>query len=211
LKKFCTPFPKELLNPEDQEKHFPLRFLSSDYVQALPTVRNPLARIVTIKIKVASLNFDEHAKDKLLRLVGERYNPETDELTIVTDRCPLRKQNYDYAIYLLTGNLHISFDFLVITKILFIVALYHESQTVEDWESSKSLADMEYYDFNQQRSKESSTNILNWTPQGVKQENQVQPPTEFAKSVEQLINEGENDYNLGKYKEQVVKLLGLVR
>jgi hypothetical protein len=33
--------------------------------------------------------------------VKERYNPETDVLTIVSERCPLRKQNLDYAMYLL--------------------------------------------------------------------------------------------------------------
>ena len=49
---------------------------------------------------------DAHARDKLLRLVGDRYNPETDVLTIVTDRCPLRQQNHDYAHYLLTALFH---------------------------------------------------------------------------------------------------------
>lgn len=72
-----------------------LKFVSS---------RNPLSRIVTIIVKVATLNLDKHARDKFLRLVGERYNAETDELTITADRCPLRKQNLDYATYLLTGK-----------------------------------------------------------------------------------------------------------
>lgn len=103
LKKFCTPWPKGLETEEKQEKHFPVRVISSDYVHGLPTIRNPLSRIITIKFNLDRLNLDEHAKDKFLRLVGERYNAETGELTIVTDRCPLKKQNYDYAIYLLTG------------------------------------------------------------------------------------------------------------
>jgi Mitochondrial ribosomal subunit protein len=72
-----------------------LKFVSS---------RNPLSRIVTIVVKFATLNLDKHARDKFLRLVGERYNAETDELTITADRCPLRKQNLDYATYLLTGK-----------------------------------------------------------------------------------------------------------
>lgn len=38
-----------------------------------------------------------------MRLVKDRYDEKTDTLTIVTDRCPLRKQNYDYAQYLLTA------------------------------------------------------------------------------------------------------------
>jgi hypothetical protein len=53
-------------------------------------------------MKLGRLPLNAHAKDKLLRLVGERYNPENDVLTIMTDRCPLRQQNLDYAFYLLT-------------------------------------------------------------------------------------------------------------
>lgn len=64
-----------------------------------------MSRIVTIKIKLDRLNLDQHARDKFLRLVGERYNKENDEVTIVTDRCPLKKQNYDYGVYLLTGKI----------------------------------------------------------------------------------------------------------
>lgn len=78
--------------------------MTSDYVQALPTVRNPLSRIVTVKFKLDNIKLDQHAKDKFLRLVGDRYNKDSDEITLVTDRCPLRKQNYDYAMYLLTGK-----------------------------------------------------------------------------------------------------------
>jgi small subunit ribosomal protein S35 len=48
------------------------------------------------------MKFDNHVKVKLLRLVKERYNLETDVLTIVSERFPLRKQNVDYAMYLLS-------------------------------------------------------------------------------------------------------------
>ena len=57
-------------------------------------------------MKVGRLPLNAHAKDKLLRLVGERYNPENDVLTIMTDRCPLRQQNLDYTLYLLTALFH---------------------------------------------------------------------------------------------------------
>jgi small subunit ribosomal protein S35 len=187
LKKFCTPWPKGLESEEVQEKHFPIQFISSDYIHALPTIKNPLSRIVTIKIKLEKLKLDKHARDKFIRLVAERYDPETDELTIVTDRCPLKKQNYDYGMYLLT-------------------ALYHESNIFEDWESSKSEADMEYYDWNRNKSKETSTEVLNWRSTSAEK---IEPPQEYAKSVEALMNEGENEYNLNKYKEQVLKMLGI--
>lgn len=42
----------------------------------------------------------------MIRLVGDRYDEESDILTIVTDRCPLKKQNYDYGIYVLTALYH---------------------------------------------------------------------------------------------------------
>lgn len=49
---------------------------------------------------------DEHARDKIVRLVGDRYEEESDMLTIVVDRCPTKKQNYDYALYVLTALYH---------------------------------------------------------------------------------------------------------
>jgi hypothetical protein len=52
-------------------------------------------------VKLSSLKLDNHAKDKLLRLVKERYNLETDVQTIVSEQCPLRMQNFNYAMYLL--------------------------------------------------------------------------------------------------------------
>ncbi|XP_052860133.1 28S ribosomal protein S35, mitochondrial isoform X2 [Anopheles cruzii] len=190
LKQFCTPWPKGLETEERMEKHFPVTCITADYCHALPTIRNPLSRIVTVQLKLgAALQLDRHAKDKMLRLVGERYDAETDVLTIVTDRCPLKKQNYDYAIYLLT-------------------ALYHESNTVEPWEATKGEADMEYYDFERNRSKRSAEATLNWgRTEG--DGGWVMAPAEYASAVTRLFNEGENAYNLEKYKEQSMALLGL--
>lgn len=80
------------------------------------------------------MKLDEHARKKMIKLVGKRYCKDTDVLTITTDRythlpqyavnksweiktlpcvslphftsCPLRKQNKDYAMYLLTVLYH---------------------------------------------------------------------------------------------------------
>ena len=116
LKKFCTPWPKALTTDAKCQQYFPIEVISSNYCHSSPTIRDPMSRIITFKVKLSSLNLDSHAKDKFLRLVGDRYNEETDILTIVTDRCPLKKQNYDYAMYLLTALYHES---LVSIKILF--------------------------------------------------------------------------------------------
>ncbi|SPP77094.1 28S ribosomal protein S35, mitochondrial [Drosophila guanche] len=188
IKKFCTPWPKGLETEAKWKPHFPVEVITTDYCQSLPTVRNPEARRVTVSLKLSDLKFDNHARDKFLRLVGERYNKETDVLTFVTDRCPLRKQNYDYALYLLT-------------------ACYHESFVTEPWEATKSEADMELYLFERNQAKRSAEAILNWNAaEGAPKK---AASASYAQCVEQLINEGENEYNLAKYKEEVMKMLNV--
>jgi hypothetical protein len=45
---------------------------------------------------------DTISREKFIRLVGiERYDWETDGVTITADRCPYRKQNREYCEYLL--------------------------------------------------------------------------------------------------------------
>ncbi|XP_073079646.1 small ribosomal subunit protein mS35 isoform X4 [Manis javanica] len=106
LKDFCTEWPAALDSDEKCEKHFPIEVDTADYVSAGPSIRNPKARVVTLRVKLSSLNLDDHARKKLIKLVGERYCKTTDVLTIKTDRCPLKRQNYDYAVYLLTVLYH---------------------------------------------------------------------------------------------------------
>lgn len=69
-----------------RQKYFPLKITYSDYVHQGNSLRDMRSRIIIVRIKVSSLNLDEHALDKLARLAGSRYNRETDILTIVTDR-----------------------------------------------------------------------------------------------------------------------------
>lgn len=188
IKRFCTPWPKGLETEAKWQRHFPVEVTTTDFCHSLPTIRNPEARRVTISLKLSDLKFDSHARDKFLRLVGDRYNKDTDILTFVTDRCPQKKQNYDYALYLLT-------------------ACYHESFVTEPWEATKSEADMEVYLFERNQSKLSAEGILNWNAkEGAPK---VAPSKSYANCVEQLINEGENEYNLGKYKEEVKKMLNI--
>lgn len=89
---------------------------------------------------------------------------------------------------------------------LFLSALYHESNLVEEWEASKAEADMELYVWENNKSNVSATEILNWNSAS---DQKVEPPQDYGKSVETLLNDGENDYNLDKYKEQVVNMLGI--
>uniref|UniRef100_A0A1L8DRJ5 Putative mitochondrial ribosomal protein s28 n=1 Tax=Nyssomyia neivai TaxID=330878 RepID=A0A1L8DRJ5_9DIPT len=186
LRKFCTPWPEQLKNEKDIEKHFPISVITSDYCHALPTVRNPLARIVSVKMGLSRLPLDRHARDKFLRLVGDRYNAENDELTIVTDRCPLRKQNYDYAMYLIT-------------------ALFHESWVKEPWEDLKEEADMEVYIWENNKSKQMAEQFIKWG----QQDTTKSVSTSFKNAVEELLNDGESEASLTKYKDAVLNLVEL--
>ncbi|KAH8398733.1 hypothetical protein KR222_001746, partial [Zaprionus bogoriensis] len=187
IKKFCTPWPKGLETEAKYKRHFPIEVLTTDYCHSLPTVRHPEARRVTVSLKLSDLQFDAHARDKFLRLVGERYDSETGVLTFITDRCPTRRQNYDYALYLLT-------------------ACYHESFVTEPWEASKSEADMELYVFERNQAKKSAEAILNWNSSS-QQQQRIAASASYAQSVEQLINEGENEHNIDQYKQEVLKML----
>jgi len=162
LSKFCTEWPKGLETDEDIEKHFPITVTTSDYLNSNSSIRDRRARIVQFKLNIDCLSLDTHARDKLIRLVGERYQEDSGEITLVADRCPYRGQNEDYCKYLLT-------------------ALFHESWNVEDWED-KGVKDEETYKGSGEEERE---------------------------ALKALLNYGEDQIAVLKYKEETRKLLGL--
>lgn len=184
LKRFCTHWPEGLETDEKCQKHFPLEVASSSYCYSSPSIRDPMARIVTLQIKLSSLQLNEHARDKFRRIVGDRYNEENDIVTIVADRCPLRQQNYDYAMYLLT-------------------AVYHESWRVEEWEKSKTELDMEVYNWNNSVSQKNLESMFG------KPVDEILNSDTYSKAINSLMNEGENEYTVTKYGEAVRQLLQL--
>uniref|UniRef100_A0A8D8QNG4 28S ribosomal protein S35, mitochondrial n=1 Tax=Cacopsylla melanoneura TaxID=428564 RepID=A0A8D8QNG4_9HEMI len=192
IKKFCTAWPQGLETEIQMEKHFPVTVITNDYCHSSPTIRDVKARIVTVKLKLSCMELDDHARDKFLRLVGPRYNPKTDELTIVTDRCPLRKQNYDYSMYVLT-------------------ALFHESWTFEEWEKEKSVLDMEYYEWKQHPSYRSYLKIKAFPSNDtskIEQDLDQDPVTnKYSKAVSDLFNQGEDPYTIARYKEATLEAL----
>nr|XP_056718668.1 28S ribosomal protein S35, mitochondrial [Euleptes europaea] len=197
LKDFCTEWPAALDNDEKCMQHFPIEIETTDYVSAGPSVRNPKARVVTLKVKLSSLNLDDHAKKKFIKLVGERYSKGTDTLTITTDRCPLRRQNYDYGVYLLT-------------------VLYHESWKNEPWEKEKTDADMEEYIWENSASEKNALDTLlrikaAETAEEASREELLASEIvqDYKKSTVVLRNEGETEKNLSEYKESVKRLLNL--
>ncbi|XP_061332303.1 small ribosomal subunit protein mS35 [Pezoporus flaviventris] len=197
LKDFCTEWPSALDSDEKCEQHFPIEIETTDYVSSGTSIRNPKARVVTLRVKLSNLNLDDHAKKKLVKLVGERYCKDTDTLTITTDRCPLRRQNYDYGIHLLT-------------------VLYHESWKTETWESEKAEEDMEEYIWENSRSQKNALDTL----LRIKASENVSSVTKeellasevvknYRNSVIALKNEGETENNMSQYKESVKKLLNI--
>ena len=161
LAKFCTPWPQGLDTEEEVEEHFPISITYSDYLNSSSSVRDRRSRIVQIRINIKSLPLDEHARDKLIRLVGRRYNEETGEIQLVSDRCPYRGQNEDYCKYLLT-------------------ALLHESWRIEDWEV-KEVMDME----------------------------QFKEEAGEREALQSLLNQGESEVTVARYREEVRRMLGL--
>nr|XP_018901916.1 PREDICTED: 28S ribosomal protein S35, mitochondrial [Bemisia tabaci] len=192
LRKFCTAWPEGLETDEKIEQHFPLEVITSDYCHSAPKIRDPKARIVTVKFKVKALKLGKHSKDKFKRLCKDNYSEERDDVCIVADRCPVRKQNYEYAMYLIT-------------------ALYHEAWNFAEWEKEKSEVDMEYYDWDLNKSKQSYVQLKCWpgkpnpetvdfnTPEAIK----------YRNAVTDLFNKGEDVDTLAKYKEAVKDILGL--
>ncbi|KAM3927058.1 small ribosomal subunit protein mS35 [Leptodactylus fuscus] len=193
LREFCTPWPAALTSDDLCSQHFPIELQSVDYVSAGPSLRNPKARAVTLQVKLSNLNLDTHARRKLIKLVGARYNPEDDVLTIRTDRCPVRKQNQDYAMYLLT-------------------VLYHEAWKTEAWESEKEEGDMDEYLWEGSKSQQ---NVLNTLARSLRDsassEQILQSPSvqEYRQAMLNLRNQGESEETISSYKESVKKLLGV--
>jgi len=164
ISKFCTAWPKGLETEEDIDEHFPITVTTSDHLNSNSSIRDRRARIVQLRLNIDSLPLDTHARDKMIRLVGDRFNEETGEITLMADRCPYRGQNEDYCKYLLT-------------------ALFHESWSVEDWEM-KEVEDKEEFEAEEEK--------------GEKRE-----------ALQALLNHGEDEVAVLRYKEEVRKMLGL--
>jgi len=205
LKKFCTEWPKGLETEEDMETHFPFELITNDFCHSSPSIRDGRSRIVSIRFPLSRLNLDDHARDKFLRLVGTRYDESTGKVTLVADRCPLRRQNMEYLQYLIT-------------------ALYYESQKKEPWEWEKKEEDMETYSWKGGPSQKTVVNTLNAIAKAnklpylsgipedeIKPEHieKIEPIETYAKAVEEIHNIGDSEDKISNYKKSTKELLGL--
>ncbi|ESO84808.1 hypothetical protein LOTGIDRAFT_236049 [Lottia gigantea] len=209
IKKFCTPWPKVLNTDEKCHKLFPITVKTREYCFSGSTLSDERARIVTLQVKLSALKLDYHGEDKIKRLLGERYNPVDDIITLTTNRCPLKKQNYDYAMYLLT-------------------ACYYEANKTEPWELEKADEDLDKYYWDRSQSKHNIVQLLHkvhLTDQGknilddVESTNPDEEFTEeclktsdvaaYSEAVTDLHNEGENIITINNYKNSVLNILNI--
>ncbi|TRY91474.1 hypothetical protein DNTS_027218 [Danionella cerebrum] len=193
LKPFLTEWPSALDSDEKCTEHFPIQVQTKDFVSSGASLRNPNARIVTMKVPLSSLNLDDHARKKIIKLAKERYCEETDTLTLVTDSCPLKQQNYDHAMYLLT-------------------VLYHESWKMEAWEEDKAREDMEEYEWQDSPSQRNVVELLERTKGTEERKKDLlsQPEVqEYKDAIVIMKNHGETEENLLRYKEAVKKLYNI--
>jgi len=183
IKKFCTPWPKELATDKDCSDFFPIEITTTDYLYDGPSIRDERARHVTLKVPIESLELDEHAKNKFIKLAGELYDPNTKILTLKSDRCPYRKQNNDYVKYLLT-------------------VLYYESWKVEEWEADMSEDDWSRYQWHKSKSKRNIDDIIAKIDKTSEEE-----VKSYAQSTTNLFDNG--DESIDEFKQSVLKLLKL--
>ena len=50
---------------------------------------------------MSALKLPERARTKLIKLADHRYNKKSDIVTLIGDRCPVRKQNREYVEYIM--------------------------------------------------------------------------------------------------------------
>lgn len=208
IKRFCTKWPEELAK-DDEEcwKHFPMEFTFREHVHAAPTIRDPSARVVRLRFKLSALPLDEHAKYKAKRillaskpimydeylereLVPPRYDAETDMVTIYSDRCPLKMQNYEYLKYVVT-------------------ALFYESWKTEPWEEEMSPEDWEKYQFDKTPSREKVIEKIRLIKPTLEPSQIVQTEeyNKYKEAVCELFDKGEDHKTLDKYRASVEDLL----
>lgn len=200
IKKFCTPWPVELKDAKTCIEHFPVRTTTSTYIYDGPSLRDDRARVVTLRVNVNSLGLDKRSEEKFIKLAEHRFNPRSGVVTIVADKCPYRRQNEDYANYLLT-------------------TLYYESQNVEDWESEMTEDDRIAFVWEESKSKDNLLSALgvSVSQADVLKKSKIQ---EYGVSVSRLFRrdlggsrgvsgrrESRNRFN--DYKEAAMKVLEL--
>jgi len=187
IKKFMTKFPEEVKNHEVKKQFFPLEITTSSFCFSGPAVRHPDSRICTMAVKLSDLSLSEKARNKLILLLKHRYNRRNDTMTIVTDRCPTRKQNTEYALYLLN-------------------VLYHECNRVQKFEENKTEHDDEKFIWSRSEAKAALEDYLTASDS---LEEKSEAVDQFEQAVSKLVDSGETEDNMDEFKKATVEVFGL--
>lgn len=194
IKKFCTDWPEGLDSDEEVRSHFPVTYVTRDYVHSSPTIRDARSRIVDLCINIKDLNLDPIDEDKLERLLTDRrYDKQTGQIKLTIKACPTKIQNHEYSDYLLT-------------------ALYFESIKHEEWEEDKPECDWERFYWEKSNSKEKAKEYYRAWNSDAKDEliekgKGDKVIEDYNQSLEKLY-ERESVDTLELYRSSVEKLLG---
>ncbi|UMM38183.1 hypothetical protein L5515_009704 [Caenorhabditis briggsae] len=190
IKKFCTPYPPELLSDASiTPSLLPISVQYSTYIHQGTNIRDIRSRVITMIVDVDYLKLSENAAEKLVRLAGNRYNQETGQLTIITDRCHTRKQNLDYAHYLLT-------------------VLYHEANKQEAWAELKERSDNLQVEFDGSTTKSKLEDLIEKAKSsGLKTDEKAL--AEFGEMWKTYRNTEETAEKTREYGRQMKKMLGI--
>lgn len=122
------------------------------------------------------------------------YDYDNDMLMIHTEQCPTRKQNYDYAIFVLR-------------------ALYGEACKEEDWEAEKEVEDHEKFMLMEdQERKALAVRLYRASHNSEESEEDIVCKPEvmaYQNALEALVNSNENLDNMAAYKAAVKRLLAM--
>jgi len=196
LRHLCTEWPTELASEDEMRRHFPVEVIQKDFVFAAKSLRDPRARVVTLRVPLTDLSLDEHARAKFLRLLGpDSFEPASGCVQLRADRCPSKQQNYDYLLYLLR-------------------ALCQESRRTESWEEDMEEADWPTYRWDKSVSRQSVLQLLRNRDTGA---DAASPADEellalpqvkrYADAVTALHDQSEDEQSLREYKDAVTELL----
>lgn len=174
----------------DDPGYFPMITTRSSYMYSGPSIRDPRARVASIKVRLQDLHLDAHGEDKLLRLVGDRYDKESNTLTITADRCPLHSQNLQYCSYLLT-------------------VIRAEAEITEPWEHEQDPTDVAHFVYSGSNS-EAAVEALKAQRTLAGEAAPTEDDTErYKAAVTALLEQDENEASVLEYGESVLALLGL--
>ncbi|XP_065175106.1 small ribosomal subunit protein mS35-like isoform X2 [Sycon ciliatum] len=115
LRPLCTKWPANMTNFTH-----PIRVTTSNYLRPGRTTLHPDSLVVTMTVHIDAIPLFKEKLQKLVAIVGDRFDPKTGLLTLKSDTLTTRRLNRDHLNYQL-------------------LAIYFELQKEEDWEKTDQI------------------------------------------------------------------------